>query len=219
MDSYCNIKKNDEKIIITVNIGNNKLDYKITDETIKQISNITKKYSSKKEIEIITDLDLNSLYEEDNLRWCIVSSLNIAKIKDKRERLYKIYDAACKYLDNEFVSKNLCEFKNDICFEKRSSNVTNGCCHKYKHTYFGPLLEGLPQTLCEYQKDKHCTADCLGCKLFVCDSIRNKKGIYFNTKNVPLIRYYFNFIQKIILKSILFTHKDKILKLLEIFSF
>ena len=218
MDNYSIIEKSNKKIVITVKVEGKKLDKETTDQTIKAISKVTKKYSSKKDIEIITDLDLNSLYKDDNLRWCLVSSLNIAKIKDKKERLHYAYDAACRYLDNEFINNNLCEFENDICLEKRKNKTTNGCCHQFKHKYFGPLLDGTPNVLCKYQKDKHCTADCLGCKLFVCDIIREKKGVYFDTKNVPLIRYYFNRIQKIIIRQIVFTHKDKILKMLEFFS-
>lgn len=219
MNSYCNIEKNNQKIKIIVNVGNEELDNILTENTIKQISKITRKYSSKKEIEIITDLDLNSLYKEDNLRWSIVSSLNIAKIKNKTERLYKAYDAACKYLDNEFVNRNLCEFENDVCIEKKCTNVKNGCCHQFQHKYFGPLLESQPLTLCRYQKDKHCTADCLGCKLFVCNTIKDKKGVEYTTFNVPIIKYYFNIIQKVIIKCVVFTHKDDVLKTLKRFSF
>ena len=219
MNSYSNIEKTKEKIKIIVNVGNEKLDNILTENTIKQISKITKKYSSKKEIEIITDLDLNSLYKNDNLRWSLVSCLNIAKIKDKTERLYKAYDASCKYLDNEFVNKNLCEFKNDVCLEKSCYDVKNGCCHQFKNKIFGAVLESQPEILCRFQKDKHCTADCLGCKLFVCNTIKYKKGVHYTTFNVPIIKYYFNIIQKILIKCIVFTHKDDVLKVLKRFSF
>ena len=98
MNSYCNIEKNKLKIRIIVNLGKKELDEELTKNTIKEIASITKKYSSKREIEIITDLDLNLLYKNDNLRWSIVASLNIAQIRDKTERLYEIYDAVCKYV-------------------------------------------------------------------------------------------------------------------------
>ena len=219
MNSYCKIEKLKNEIKLIVNVSNETLDEKITENTIKQISKISKKYSSKIKVEVETNLELNNLYENDNLRFSIVSALNIVKIKDKNERLVKIYECACKFLDNEFRNKNLCEFENDICLEKRCTNVTNGCCHTYKNKILGLFLEVQPKTLCKYQNNKQCKADCLGCKLFVCNSIKNKKGIYYTTNNVPLIKYYFNIIQKIIIKSKVFTHKDDILKLLKIFSF
>lgn len=41
------------------------------------------------------------------------------------------YDCACDYLDEQFINKNLCDFKNDMCKcnrQKPKEKQVNSCC-------------------------------------------------------------------------------------------
>ena len=179
----------------------------------------------KKDIIIDTDLDLEKDEREDNKKLTLISILNACKIKDKNQRLEYIYMCVCKYLDNEYLGKNICEFCNDVCVEKRKylkegccyENIRDGCCHKLTLKYFfSPKNTLIPR--CEYQQNGRCIADNLGCKLFACEAVR-KKGINYTYYNVALIRYFFNVGQKIIIRCSLFTHKDKVLKRMKLINF
>lgn len=153
--------------------------------------------------------------KENGQMLTLISTLNACKIRKKKKRIEYIYMSACKYLDNEFINNNICEFSNDICLGKKKYNMKNGCCHEYK---MKNILYPKDIQLCKYQKDKHCTADCLGCKVYVCDEVK-KKGYKYTYYNVPLIRYFFNAKQKIIIRCSLFKNKEQILKKLYFFNF
>ena len=146
----------------------------------------------------------------------ILKSLNAVLYETKEEKYNYLYDTICEYLDNEFINKNLCDFCNDKCKAKKNTEVTMGCCHHYKNKYFGVLYSNNLQ-LCEHLKDKRCSAKCITCKLFTCDELK-KEGNKYNTRNIMLIKCFFNPIQKIILKSSYFTTKDVIMKRLLMFA-
>ena len=59
----------------------------------------------------------------------------IATIKDKEERYSKLYDLICDYLDEEFIVRNVCGFKNNQCYMQRKlkNNEVNGCCRMCIH--------------------------------------------------------------------------------------
>ena len=217
MNTYLTIHEQKGTVEIITNIkANENIDKDKLNATIKQISKLIKKNQrNKKDVIINTDLNLDKDEKKDNQMLTLIAALNACKIKDKKQRIEYLYMFACKYLDNEFINKNICEFKNDVCLGKRKYNIKNGCCHEFKMKNI-LYLKNLP--LCKYQKDKHCTADCLGCKVFVCDEVR-KKGYKYTYYNVPLIRYFFNIKQKIIIRCSVFTHKDRILKKLYFFDF
>lgn len=217
MNTYLTIHEQKDKMEIITNIeANENINKDKLNATIKQISKLIKKNKrKKKEVVINTDLDLEKDERKDNQMLTLISALNACKIKDKKQRIEYIYMSACKYLDNEFMNKNICEFKDDVCLGKRKYNIKNGCCHEFK---MKNILYPKDLSLCRYQKDKHCTADCLGCKVFVCDEVR-KKGYKYTYYNVPLIRYFFNIKQKIIIRCSVFTHKDRILKKLYFLDF
>ena len=98
----------------------------------------------------------------------LISSIYAVLKKDKREMYNYIYDKVCDNLDKEFIEKNLCEFIDDICGEKRNTSCMVGCCRHYKNKILGPLPFN-KFIVCEYLKDKRCSAKCLSCKLFTCD--------------------------------------------------
>lgn len=138
--------------------------------------------------------------------------LNAIFFNSRYERYNYIYDTVCDYLDSYFYGKNLCDFKNNICGEKRNTTATMGCCHHFKYKKLGPFSK---LVLCEYldKKTYTCNAKCLACKLFTCDYLR-KKGIKFKIKNILLLDVFFNPIQKYFIKYKVFTPKEKILKIL-----
>lgn len=140
----------------------------------------------------------------------IITAINAIQFTEKEQKYNYLYDKICEYLDNEFITKSICCFKNDKCKVKANTNVTMGCCYHNGNKYFG-ILYGSKLRLCEYLVDKRCSAQCITCKLFTCDELR-KTGIKYTTNNIPLIKYFFNPIQKFIIISSHFTPKEKILK-------
>ena len=149
-----------------------------------------------------------SSYENDILD--ILSALKIQFIQSKYHRIEYIYDKTCEYLDNEFTEKNICQFKNNKCIAKSEFDIDCGCCRHSKNRNFFSLLNSEYVT-CEYLKNKHCTANCISCKLFTCPTL-NKMGIKFRIKDLFLLNNYYNIRQKIIVKSYCFTPKDVIMK-------
>lgn len=224
--SYVKINKSKNKVEITAQIEDKVLDKNRVNATVKQVSKFLKRTNLKnKEIIINTNLDLNKDEKEDNQKLTLTSVLNACKIKDKNERLEYIYMAACKYLDNEYLGKNICEFCDDVCFEKRKylkegccyENIRDGCCHRLTLKYLlSPKKTIIPR--CIYQKDGVCTNINLGCKLFACKGVRDK-GFKYTYYNVALVRYFFNIIQKAIIRCSVFEHQDKVLKRIKSFNF
>ena len=183
---------------------------------VKKIKRIIKKCYKKKvkigiekgEKNIIGEIVGKSKLNEHKIIECIKASL----ISEKRKRIEYIYEQVCQDLDEEFAKNNYCDFKDDVCIGKRNckDKITMGCCHKFINpiTMKGGLKE------CPYLKDKHCSTQCITCKLFTCDAIKVK----FRLKDIPLIAFYFNPIQKIIVKTSFFTNKEKIINRLVFWS-
>lgn len=138
---------------------------------------------------------------------CSVELFNIVK---KSERIEKIYDRTCEYLDDVVIKNNICEFKDDRCLVKRNTNCLIGCCQHFKHWKIGMLFE-TKLYVCEYQRNKSCATKCLSCKMFMCDEVQ-KKGYRFTVNNVLTIKRYFNVIQKIISITTFYTSREKFLK-------
>ena len=154
----------------------------------------------------IVGFDKNKKLQND-----FISAINAIFYNTKYERYNYIYDTVCDYLDSFFYGKNLCEFKNNKCGEKRNTNLTIGCCRHYKNKLLGPLLSNnfVP---CEHLKEDYtCGAKCIGCKLFTCDYLQ-KKGVRFKIKDILLLDVFFNPLQKYFIKTMVFTPKDKIIK-------
>lgn len=155
-------------------------------------------------------------YDENNKRQHeFILGINSIFYRTKRERYNYIYDTACDYLDGFFYGKNLCDFKDNKCGEKRNTTSTTGCCHHYRIKCLGPLTK---LVLCEHLKaDYTCGAKCIGCKLFTCDYLR-KKGIKFRIRDILLLDTFFNPIQKYFIRYKVFTPKEKIIKILLFWS-
>ena len=134
-------------------------------------------------------------------------------INPSKELMYSTaYDLACDYLDSFFYGKNLCDFHNNRCGYRKDYDLEIGCCrHFEKHKQFG-FYFGEKLVPCEHLgKDGHCTIKCLCCKLMTCDYL-NKKGIKFKQKDIFPLDCTFNLFQKIYVKCIAYTPKEKIMK-------
>ena len=130
-----------------------------------------------------------------------------SELKKKYELLY---DKACDYLDNEF-SKNICDFENDKCGEKRNTESCVGCCRQLKNKLLGPFVPYNSRwKTCEYLKNKDCSIKNIGCKLYTCDYLHSK-GIKLIIKDVPMLQE-FNLIQKLVMKARVQKPKEKVIK-------
>ena len=151
--------------------------------------------------------------ENDKLQNDFISGINAIFLGTRYERYNYIYDTVCDYLDSFFYGKNLCDFKNNQCGEKRLANSNSyiGCCHHYKIKILGPLISN-NLTPCEHlKKDYTCGAKCIGCKLFTCDYLR-KKGVRFKIKDILLLDTFFDPLQKYFIKTMVFTPKEQVIK-------
>ena len=139
-----------------------------------------------------------------------IYALNAALYNTTEEMYEYIYDTVCNCLDDSFVGKNLCEFKNDQCAPNRLSGRTMGCC--YNLNFFCSLNSPV---LCIHLKNKSCSANCISCKFITC-SYLEKKGIKFRVNDFLLLNTYFNIWQKLIVKYSCFKSKSCILKRLSL---
>lgn len=211
------ILKNKEFIL---KIDFNNIKEKQYKEVLKKLLNIkniivkTKlKIGIKKENKYLLGYILN--YNKENQKQNdFILALNAIFYNTRYKRYNYIYDTVCNYLDSFFYGKNLCDFKENQCGEKRNTTSLTGCCHHYKNKFFGPFTKFVP---CEYlnKKTYTCDAQCISCKLFTCDYLE-KKGIKFKIKDIFLLDTFFNPLQKYFIKFMVFTPKEKIIKRLMI---
>lgn len=208
-----NWKELQEEKYINFNIDLMDMNKKNLRRVIKAIEKILKKYTSKYEYNFyISNFNENNQNHKDFIK--IIETLFL---KDIRDRYNFIYDEVCKFLDNEFISKDLCQFRNNKCGEKANLSSEVGCCRHYKNKLIGPIGLKNPLIVCEYLKNKRCSAKCISCKLYTCDYLR-RKGIQFKIKNILLLDIFFNPIQKFIIKYSVFTPKEEIIRKLLLFK-
>ena len=192
-------------------------DYKKIIKRILHIKVLIKLHTVKIGIEEKTDevkLGYVINYDKNNERQNeFILAINAIFFKTRYDRYNYIYDTVCNYLDSYFYGKNLCDFQDNKCGEKRNTSSTWGCCRHYKIKWLGPFSKF---TLCEYLKEDYtCAAKCLGCKLYTCDYLR-KKGIKFKMKDILLLNAFFNPLQKYFIKYMVFTPKEKVIRRLMI---
>ena len=66
-----------------------------------------------------------------------ILAINAIFYPTKYKRYNYIYDNVCNYLDSYFYKKNLCDFKDNKCGEKRGTSSVTGCCHHFKYKKLG----------------------------------------------------------------------------------
>lgn len=164
---------------------------------------------SKKLLGYVINYNKNN-QDQDNF----ILALNAIFFKTRYERYNYIYDTVCDYLDTVFYGKNVCDFKDNKCGEKRNCSLVVGCCRHYKYKLIGPLYP--KWVMCEYLTDEYkCGAKCIACKLYTCDYLK-KKGIEFKIKDFLLLDAFFRPLQKYCIKYMVYTPKEKIIKRLMI---
>ena len=139
----------------------NREDYK---KILKRLLNI-KNYAKKSKINLgkkseIKEVEMKKSGTESNLKIQIgfllnydennknhiefISAINAILYDNKFQRYNYIYDTVCDYLDNFFYGKNLCDFKENQCGEKRGTTSRIGCCHHFKVKWLGPFTKLVP---------------------------------------------------------------------------
>ena len=182
--------RENRKILLKIDFGNlEKNQYKKIIKNLLHIKNkITRRKitigkqeenSTKKLLGYVRNYDNN-----DKEQKLFIQSVSAIFYNTRFERYNYIYDTVCDYLDSFFYGKNLCDFKNNQCGEKRNTSSLT---------------------------DHTCGAKCIGCKLFTCDYLR-KKGVQFKIKDILLLDAFFNPLQKYFIKTMVFTPKEKIVK-------
>ncbi len=206
-----------QRLLLKIDFKNiNKNEYK---KLLKKLL-FVKKIVSKTKIKIGQPRDLKVLlgyvinYDIKNKEQNdFILAINAIFYNTRLARYNYIYDTTCDYLDSYFYGKNLCDFKDNKCGEKRNTSSTTGCCHHFKIKWLGPLSK---MVVCKHLKEDYtCGAKCISCKLFTCDYLQ-KKGIKFRIKDILLLDVFFNPIQKYWIKYMVFTPKEKIIKRLMI---
>ena len=137
----------------------------------------------------------------------ILNMTDILNTRNKKEKYNKIYDRACDYLDNEFRTKNICDFKNGICISRKNFK-------KDPKNY--PLIYGCCFTkgrVCPNLINYSCSIKCLSCKLFTCRYL-TKKHIKYRINDILLLKLFFNLRQKEVISNQLFTDEDEFIKIL-----
>lgn len=128
--------------------------------------------------------------------------------KDIEKRYSKLYDMICDYLDHEFIDKNVCGFKDDLCSKRRhmiekgikKDTYINGCCHGYK-----------AGGDCEHLKNGRCSIKNIACKTFTCPYLR-LQGKNYSINKIYFAKYFFNMRQKFYMENTYFVDKDVVLK-------
>ena len=208
-----------DSIEYKINFDSVLYDEKNAKRIIKKLAKLRKRADFlKKHLKIyVENREIQDLHHiEDKYEFYICTAINAVQIDDKKERCNFLYDEICYFLDHVCISNNLCDFKDDKCFVKRNTDVTMGCCHHYPNKRLGIFYQK-KMVQCEYLGKKGCTTKAIGCKLYMCPQV-NKKGFRFTVYNVLLIRYFFNFFQKIIIISGIFDTKENIMKRLLMFN-
>lgn len=208
-EKFLKLEENN-KYILNINFKNiTKDQYKHIIKKVcrkKKKIGITRKGNSKIFLGYISNYNSNDKEEKQ-----LIQGINAIFYNDIKKMYNYIYDAVCEYLDNEFYDKNLCEFKNNKCIEKKNTSSITGCCHHLEKKFLGPFRLNNKFVQCEYLKKGICTAKCISCKLFTCTSLR-KKGIKFKINDFLLLDTFFGIYQKYIIKTTVFTPKEKIVE-------
>jgi len=211
----------EKRLLLKVNFNNfSKKQYK---KLLKRLLFI-KKIISKSKTKIGKSEDLKILlgyiinYDENNKEQNdFVLAINAIIAYNTRYKQYRyIYDTVCNYLDGHFYGKNVCDFKDNHCPVTANTSTITGCCKHFKYRWLGPLSK---LVVCEHlNKDYTCGVKCIGCKLYTCHYLE-KKGIKFRIKDFLLLDAFFNPLQKYVIKYMVYTPRDKVIKRLMKISF
>lgn len=208
--NYKKIKKHN--ILFLINKDTNITQYKnILNILIKSNTHIGIQLENKTLLGFVTEKIDNTHYKN------FIDGIIALQYKNLKKQYSYIYDTVCNQLDEEFQTRNICDFQNDMCIANRKGKTvhsTMGCCYSFKYSQ-NPLKFIENVELCKHIVNKSCDIKCIGCKLFVCDYLK-KNGIQFNTKDILLLDAFFNNKQQETIQKNFFLPKEKIIdKLLQ----
>ncbi len=175
---------------------------------------IVKKYIKHNKVLVHLSLEGNDITDDSILKKQDVDidtkfkiwTVHAINLKNIDERYSYIYDIVCDYLDNEFITKDICGFKDNVCKSVKNkshcSDSLNGCCY------------GHNRGLCPHFQNNKCTIKSLSCKLFTCRYLK-KNHISYKVNDIVLLKYFFNLRQKFIISTSIFKDKSEILLLLK----
>ena len=129
---------------------------------------------------------------EDNPKLTpIIKALNIKK---RKKRITYIYHTICTQIDDFYKNTDMCEFKNGKCLSQRlgNSDKVNGCCR-----------------ICKYQTSGACPTKNLACKLFYCESVKEKHEV-ITLDDLPIFKC-FSPLQRFIVKSDFFSSEKDVI--------
>lgn len=144
-------------------------------------------------------IDEESMFKEVQIK----KAITFFEEKNIEKRNSLIYDEICKYLDEDFLSNNYCDFIDNKCIAQRNHAIypfskKNGCCFK-NFTQCPNLAKG------------GCTVECMGCKLFACNYL-TKMGVGYWAENFILLKLFFSKKQRIHIVFDFYKSKDEVLQ-------
>ena len=181
------LKKNPSKILEKIVLKKVKKCTPKGDEKIDIVDFIKKlqneNLADKKYKFIANKIDEESIFKEMQLR----KAIEIIRIKEKKERISKIYDEICAYLNKDFLANNYCDFKDNKCIAQRKHqfypiNKKNGCCYKM-------------MSECNNLVNGKCKIECIACRLFACKYLR-KRGVGYWGDEFVLLRSFLTIEQR-----------------------
>ena len=207
------IKLLSNNILILINLNNNYEYMKFIVTSMSTLFKITKNHNKKvsflySNTNIICSIFNTSIYLED-----IINCFRAILIEDKQKRYEFIYDTACNYLDKQFVTNNLCDFKNNQCIanRKRCTNHENmGCCYSFKYANFFDFRLVKDVRICKYMGNKTCLTKNITCKLYTCQYLKDK-NVRFDSHKILILECFFNKKQHWIIQSNFFKSREEIL--------
>lgn len=211
--------KNDtEKVCTSIILKSDNFNSRyIIDKDKIKFKQMIKFYS--KIVELIENHKINEKYlfytSEDELDETEKSMLNelstlvqIINIKDKKEKVSKIYDIICDRMHKEAVMLNYCNFIDNKCATMRytdgfPNSKENGCC---SNTYMDKGKN------CRYLKEDHSCSICsISCRVFTCKYLQDR-GIDHALWQYPLIDCTMGKIKKQRIVFSFFTPKEEMMK-------
>lgn len=168
------------------------------DTTLKGISLILNKAALTRKNIVLKYKKIDLKFNEQ-LFW-INHIVNAFNIKNKKDRYSYIYDIMCDYLDNKFTLNNHCDFNENKCIGVKYESEY-GCC-------YGPS-----RGLCVKMKNHRCSITSLSCKLAVCSELK-KRGVNYKINQIPLLKLFFNPIQKYFIFFSIMKDKEETIKIL-----
>lgn len=168
-------------------------------KVIKKSFSLAMKLSKKFNLKVSETIYIKNLDKKRNNNDFLISSMLDIDF-NKGNRYEKIISHAADFLALENNIHNMCDFRDNKCLSCRERNIDRviGCCQKN----------------CKFTHTGTCTVKNIACKLYMCDYIENK-GYYFSPYFHPILKRYFNIIQRFACTAVLFRSLETQVKIIK----